>query len=151
MLNQMDEHRLGNHFIDVKVHCHGGCTISCMYSHLPKMFRHAPDYILLHIGSNDCTSKISDSILHEYKMLTTYISNELPCAEIITSLPIVRADSSRSNAIQTNYKLKLQGLDFMCLDHSNMGLSHLGKKGLHLNNHGTKVVAKNTISLVKRL
>ena len=151
MLNQMDEHRLSNSSIDVKIHCHGGCTISCLYSHLPKMFRHKPDYILLHIGSNDCTSKISDIILEEYKKLTTYIANELPSAELITSLPIVRADSSRANAVQQNYKLKLQGLNFMCLDHSNVSLLHLGKKGLHLNHHGTKIVAKNIISLVKRL
>ena len=151
MLNRMDERRLSSKTVDVKMQCHGGCTISCMYNHLQIMFRDKPDYILLHIGSNDCASKTSDNVLHEYKMLTTYISNKLPGAKLITSLPIVRADYSRSNAIQQNLKFKLQGLDFMCLDHSNVNLSHLGKKGLHLNNHGTRIVAKNIISLVKGL
>ena len=151
MLNQMDERRLSCNTMDVKIQCHGGCTINCMYSHLQKMFRDRPDYILLHIGSNDCTSKISDTVLHEYKMLTEYINNKLPDAKLITSLPIVRADCFRANAIQTNFKFKLHGLEFMRLDHSNVNLSHLGKKGLHLNNHGTKIVAKNIISLIKRL
>ena len=151
MLNQMDERRLRSNTMDVKIQCHGGCTINCMYTHLQKMFCDRPDYILLHIGSNDCTSKISDTVLQEYKMLTEYINNKLPDAKLITSLPIARADCSRANAIQTNFKFKLHSLEFMRLDHSNVNLSHLGKKGLHLNNHGTKIVAKNIISLVKIL
>ena len=151
MLNQMDEERLSNKDVNVKIQCHGGCTISCMYSHLQKMFDLKPDYILLHIGSNDCTNNISDKVLSEFKMLTAYIAKELPYAKLIISLPIVRADSSRSNAIQQNFKLKLQRLFFPCLENSNINLSHLGKKGLHLNNHGTKVMAKNIISLIKRM
>ena len=151
MLNQMDERRLSSKTVDVKIQSHGGCTISCMYNHLQTMFRDKPDYVLLHIGSNDCVGKTSDNVLNEYKMLTTYISNKLPGAKLITSLPIVRTDCSRANAIQQNLKFKLQGLDFMYLDNSNVNLSHLGKKGLHLNNHGTKIVAKNIISLVREL
>ena len=151
MLNQMDERRLSSKTVDVKIQSHGGCTISCMYKHLQTMFRDKPDYVLLHIGSNDCVGKTSDNVLNEYKMLTTYISNKLPGAKLITSLPIVRTDCSRANAIQQNLKFKLQGLDFMYLDNSNVNLSHLGKKGLHLNNHGTKIVAKNIISLVREL
>ena len=151
MLNQMDEERLSNKDVKVKVQCHGGCTINCMYSHLQKMFDLKPDYILLHIGSNDCTNNTSDNVLSEFKMLTVYIAKELPHAKLFISLPIVSADSSKSNAIQQNFKLKLQRLFFPCLQNSNINLSHLCKKGLHLNNHGTKIMAKNIISLIKRM
>ena len=59
MLNQMDENRLGYKDVDVKVQCHGGCTIRCLYSHLPTVINSKPDYILLHIGLNDCFTKTS--------------------------------------------------------------------------------------------
>ena len=55
MLNQIDENRLSRIF-DVKVRCHGGCTIKCMYTHLPEMFKLKPYFILLSVGSNDCAS-----------------------------------------------------------------------------------------------
>ena len=135
----------------MKVQCHGGCNVKSIYSHLPKIFRAKPDYILLHIGSNDCTSKTSDEVLSEIKQIITYITNTLPCVKVIISLPIVRADSTRASTIQKNLKLKLSRLFYPCLENSNVDLSDLGKKGLHLNNQGTKKMAKNIISLIKRL
>ena len=153
MLNQMDEERLSRGNIKVKVRCHGGCTVKCMYSHLPEMFDQKPDFVLLHIGSNDCIvmGKISDVVLQEIRKLAEYISWNLPYAKLILSLPIVRADNSTANAVQKNLKFKMKRLFYPCLDNSNVGLSHLGKKGLHLNNHGTRLVARNIISLIKRL
>ena len=151
MLNQMDAKKLSRGDVDVKVHSHGGCTISCMYSHLSKIMDCEPEYILLHIGSNDCVKKTSDEVLNEYKRLTRYIVKRLPHTKIIVSLPIVRADNTRAACIQRNLKCKLQRYFFPCLDNSNVDLSHLGKKGLHLNNHGNKIMARNIISLIKRL
>ena len=151
MLNQMEEKRLSRGNIDVKVQCHGGCTIQCTYSHLPHIFNTKPDYILLHIGSNDCIGRTSDEVLKDYEMLINYIKMVFPCSMIIISLPIIRADNTTANAIQQNLKVKLKKLFFPQLDNSNIGLSHLGKKGLHLNSHGTKLIARNIISLIKRL
>ena len=34
MLNQIDEIRLSKR-LEVRVRCHGGCTIKCVYNHLP--------------------------------------------------------------------------------------------------------------------
>ena len=153
MLNQMDEERLSRGNINVKVRCHGGCTVKCMYSHLPEMFNLKPDFVLLHIGSNDCIGlgKTSDEILQEIKKLVEYISWNLPYSKLIISLPIVRADSSVANAVQQILNFKLKRSFFPCLDNSNVGLSHLGKKGLHLNHQGTRLMASNIISLIKRL
>ena len=153
MMNQMDEERLSRGNIKVKVRCHGGCTIRCMYSHLPEMFEEKPDYVVLHIGSNDCIGmgKTSDVVLQQITKLAEYITWNLPHAKLIMSLPIIRADSSVANAVQKNLYFKLKRLFYPCLDNSNIGLSHLGKKGLHLNQHGTRLMASNIISLIKRL
>ena len=151
MLNQMDEKRLSRGNIEVKVRSHGGCTIRCMFSHLPDIFKQKPEYILLHIGSNDCSTKTSDEVLNEFKVLTDYIQKELPCSTLIISLPIIRADNKVAIQIQKNFYLKLKRLFYPFLDNSNIDLSHLGKKGLHLNNQGTKIMARNIISLIARL
>ena len=151
MLNQMDEKRLSTKNVDVKIQCHGGCTIRCMYSHLPKVINRKPDYILLHIGSNDCSNnKTSDVVLNELKLLIEHIKQLLPCGAIILSSPLIRTDNRTVNTIQKNLKVKMKNLYLPCLDNSNITHVHLSKKGLHLNEHGTRKMAKNIISLIKR-
>ena len=110
MLNQMDENRLSRSNIKVKVQCHGGCTVKCMYTHLPEMFRTKPDYVLLHIGSNDCMSKTSDEVINEIKQLIQYITKTLSCVTIILSLPIVRTDNVRVSVIQKIFNLEIKRL-----------------------------------------
>ena len=56
---------------DVKVHCHGGCTIKCMYTHLAPVVKLKPEFILLHVGTNDCSNKTSDEVMNE---LTEYVT-----------------------------------------------------------------------------
>ena len=120
-------------------------------SHLPKVINRKPDYILLHIGSNDCSNnKISDVVFNELKLLIEHIKELLPCCAIILSSPLVRADNTTGSAIQKNLKVKMRNLYLPCLDNSNITHDYLSKKGLHLNEHGTKKMAKNIISLIKR-
>ena len=96
-------------------------------------------------------SKASDEVINEIKQLIQYIMKTLPCITVILSLPIVRADNVRASVIQKNLKLKMKRLLYPCLEHSNVDLSDLGKKGLHLSQKGTKKMARNIISLIKRL
>ena len=150
ILNQMDEKLLSKKY-DVKVNSYGGCTIAGMYQHLPKMFALKPAYILLHVATNDCTNKTSCEILKELRDLFDHIQEQLPDSEIIISLPIVRRDNAAANQIVKNLCLKIKKLNYKFLDNSNLTFSHLGQKGLHLSNHGTKKMALNIISLIKHL
>ena len=151
MLNQMDGERLSNNDVEVRVQCHGGCTIRCLYSHLPNVISSKPEFILLHIGSNDCSSKTSDEVLNEMKKLLHHLKLLLPFCIIILSLPLVRADNKTAAAVQKNLNVKIRKLFYPFLDNSNITHDHLGKKGLHLNGHGTKKMARNIICLIKRL
>ena len=150
MLNQMDGGRLSNNRVEVRVQCHGGCTIRCLYSHLPNVIASKPDHILLHIGSNDCTSKTSDEVLKELKSLLNHLKLLLPYTIVTLSLPLIRSDNPTAAAIQKNLNVKMRKLPYPFLDNHNISYDHLGKKGLHLNDHGTRIMAKNIISLVKR-
>ena len=151
MLNRIDEKRLSSSHLRVIVRSHGGCKIKCMYTHLPEMFKEKPNYVLLHIGSNDCTEKTSDEVLRELTNLVEYIKNVLPTTIVILSLPTVRTDNSRASAIQRNLTTKLKRSFFPSLDNSNIDIFDLGKKGLHFNARGTRKMAGNIISLIKRL
>lgn len=149
MLNRLDEKRLSKMY-DVRIACHGGCTIKCLYTHLTPMFQLKPDYIILNIGTNDCSSKTSDQVLNELRKLYEFIKFVLPSAEVTISLPTVRSDNMRANQIIKNLNTKLKRLQYQILDNSNINENHLGKKGLHFNDHGVKRMAKNIISLVRR-
>ena len=78
--------------------------------------------------------KTSDVVLKEITKLAEYITWNLPFSKLIMSLPIIRADCSVANAVQKLLNVKLKRIFYPCLDNSNIGLSHLGKKGLHVNN-----------------
>ena len=150
ILNQIEAKRLSRHF-DVTLDFHGGCTVRCMYSHLAAAIKSKADYIMIHIGTNDCFTKTSDEVLTELKKLKNYIEELLPSTKVIISLPTVRTDNTKANIIIKNFNLKLKRLNYAHLDNTNINESHLGRKGLHLNKQGITCMAKNIITLMKQL
>ena len=151
ILNRLDEKRLSNENFNVKTQYHGGCTVQCMYSHLPWAFQHLPNHIILHVGTNDCSRKTSDEVIKELLNMKICIKKVLPACKIWFSLPTVRTDSSGSNVIIRNLNKKLKKLCDTLLENSNINEQDLSKKGLHLNERGNKKMAGNIIALIKRL
>ena len=151
MLNTLDDKRMSNKNCNVKIQCHGGCTVQCMYSHLPWAVKQTPDHIILHIGTNDCTRKTSDEVIKEILTLKEHIKMLLPSCKIWTSLPTMRTDSTRPNVIIKNLNVKMRKLTCKLIDNSNINEHDLGRKGLHLNGQGTRKIASNILSLIKRL
>ena len=150
MLNQIYQAKLSKHLY-VKIDCHGECTVKCIYTHLAPVFITKPDYIMLHIGTNDCTNKTSDEVLNEITKLAQHIEMVLPNSKIILSLPTMRTDSYKANVIIRNLKKKAYNLPYTLMENENISETHIGQKGLHHNGHGTKKMAKNIISLTKHL
>ena len=151
MLKGMDDERLSNQNYEIRRYCHGGCTIKCMLSHVNKLMQCKPEYVLLNIGTNDCVNNTSDEVLKELLSLKEHIEKKLPSTTVIISLPTVRMDSAKANVIIRNLNTKLKKLNMLHLDNANLQEHHLGKKGLHFNDHGTKKMASNIISFIKRL
>ena len=150
MLNQMDETRLSKKY-DVTFDGRGGCTIKGMYTRISSIIALKPDYIILHVGTNDCTNKTSDDVLRELECLLEFITKVLPCSQVIIYQPIVRTDNINANQIIKNFNLKLKRLQYNIVDNSNLNISQLGRRGLHFSHYGTKKIAINIISLIKRL
>ena len=106
MLNQLDERKLSKKH-DAKLKCHGGCTIACMYKHIPDIIPFKPDYIPLHVGSNDWTNKISDKVLEGLVNLVRNIQKLIPTSKVIIPLPTVRTDNATANQIIKTYVRRL--------------------------------------------
>ena len=127
MLRGIDEQRLCNKWYEVKKHCHGGCTVECMQSHLKKLMLCKPEYVLLHIGTNNCVDSTSDEVLNKLKGLKKVIEKRLPSCTVYISLPTVRTDDTRANIIIRNLNVKLRKLNYLVMDNSNIKECYLGK------------------------
>ena len=150
MMNQMEGPRLSNSF-NVKVKAIGGCTIEKMFSEINPMLQKEPDYIILNVGTNDSQRKSADQIVNELMKLKRHIENILPKCLVIISKPIMRTDIPKANLTIRYVNAKLNNLGILLLDNDNICEQHLGKKGLHLNKHGTSRLALNIISLLRQL
>ena len=53
--------------------------------------------------------------------------------------------------LNLNLKLKHLSGNYLFMDNLNINKSHLGKKGLHFNDHGIRKMASNIKSLTKRI
>ena len=93
----MDEQRLSNDKYEVTRYSHGGCTTRCMFSHEDKLMQRKPEYVLLHVGTNNIKGA-SDKVLKE--LLSKYIQKRLPSSTIFISLPMIRADNNSANTVR---------------------------------------------------
>ena len=149
MFNNIDETRLSK-IKNIKVNSFGGAKINNMYGHLVPLLRKKPSDLILHIGTNDAVSKTSDQILDEILDLKKHVENVVPDINVIISKLIIRSDNPKANSISGNVNKKLVKLGINLLDHSNISLDDLGRKGLHLNEKGTKRLALNIISFIRK-
>ena len=150
MFNQIDENRLSKKY-NVKVRAFSGATIENMYWYLQPLLAKEPDYLLLHVGSNNCLTHTADEILSDLLKLKQHIENTLPNCSVILSQPIIRCDNQKAAKIINEFISKFNYLDVLTLDNSNIVREQLGKKGLHLNDQGTRQLAMNIISLIRGL
>ena len=149
MFNNIDETRLSK-IKNIKVNSFGGAKINNMYGHLVPLLRKKPSDLILHIGTNDAVSKTSDQILDGILDLKKHVENVVPGIKVIISKLIIRSDNPKTNSISGNVNKKLVKMGINLLDHSNISLDDLGRKGLHLNEKGTKRLALNIISFIRK-
>ena len=150
IMNQLDERRLSRN-MNVKVRAFSGSTIKDMYSYIDPLLKKCPDFILLHVGSNDAPYKSAEELLTELLRLKTHIENNLPGVMVILSQPIIRTDNPKAGLTLKYLCDNLNRLNVYVLDNSNISEIHLGRKGLHLNGRGTGRLALNIISMIKQL
>ena len=97
-------------------------------------------------GTNDSIVKSADEILDEILQLKLFIEETLPECEVIISCPTCRYDDQTAKLTVIQLRQKLQNLNFPIIMNDNIFDMHIGKKGLHLNQHGSGRLAVNFMS-----
>ena len=150
MCNNLDEKRLSRNN-RVKVRCFSGAKINDMYHYLEPLLQKQPDYVILHVSTNDAIMKTSESILTELLQLKTHIESTLPSCVVIISEPIIRMDNAKASFTIKNLIEKLRNLNIKQICNGNINTDHICKKGLHLNVKGTGRLALNIITCIRHL
>ena len=76
IFNQIDEQRLSKEYT-VKVRAFNGVPVNDMYWYLHHLLPKCPDYILLHVGTNDCNTTTADEILCNLLKLKYHVEKTL--------------------------------------------------------------------------
>ena len=109
-----------------------------------------PDYLILHVGTNDATSNTSGKIIEYLLMLKCNILKQLPNYRVTVSKPTVRIDHGKANLTLRNVNKHLGALNLECIENSNISAQHLGLKGLHLNSKGKGRLALNFLNQIQK-
>ena len=125
----------------MKVRAFSGSKINNMSSYIDPLLKKEPDYILLHVFTNDAPYKSLE--FTEVLRLKSCIKNALPGVIVILSQPTMRIDNAK---VAPSICDKLDNLNIYVLDNSNINENYLGRKGLHLNGRGTGRLAMNIMS-----
>ena len=88
MVNGIDEKKLQKHG-NVKVFYFSGAKINDTNHHLMPIVAKCPDYLILHVGTNDATTNTSRKIVDDLHMLKCNILKQLPNCRVIVSKPTV--------------------------------------------------------------
>ena len=129
MVNGIDEKRLSQKYGNVKVFHFSGARIEDLNHYIVPIIKNKPDYLILHVGTNDATTNSSRKIVDDLLMLKINISKQLPNCRIFLSKPTIRHDHGKANPTIRNVNKHLENLELQCIDNNNINAEHLGKKG----------------------
>ena len=107
-----------------------------------------PDYLILHVRTNDATTNTSKTIADNLLILKSNISKQLPSCRMVLSKPIIRHDNGKANLTMCNVNKHLSALQSECNEKDNINSQHLGRKELHLNPKGK---GRLTLSFMKQI
>ena len=134
-----------------KVRAFSGARIDDMYDYLKPLLSKMPTNVILHVGTNDASTKSANAMFEELENLKKYVHNVLPDANVYLSTPTIRVDDQKANHALRDLTRKMIASSYEIIDNSNVVSEGVGKKGLHLNDKGSGRLALNYINLMKRV
>ena len=111
MVNGIDEKRLSQKYGNVKGFHFSGARIEDFNHYVVPIIKNKPDYLILHVETNDATTNSSRKIVGDLLMLKTNISKQLPNRRIVLSKPTIRYDHGKANPTIRNVNKHLETLE----------------------------------------
>ena len=90
MVNGIDEKRLSKKHGNVKVFHFSGARIEDINQYIIPIIKKQPDYLILHVATNDATTNTTKKIVNDLLILKSNISKQLPSCRIVLPKPIIR-------------------------------------------------------------
>ena len=137
----------------VKVRAHSGATTRDIVDHIKPVVRKWPSCIIIYSGTNDLTQGIDT--IGNMKSAIEETRQESPGTEIVLSTVVIQKDKQaldkKLNVKELNTKIKdlAKEVNVQVIDNSNIDVSCLCRKQLHLNRKGDSVLANNYIKFTK--
>ena len=140
---------------NINVQTFSGANVADMRYYVKPTISRSPDYLLLHVGTNDLKRQTPQQIAGSISTLCQEIVKESPNTKIVLSKVITRSDDSSLDSKIKELNCKLSQVchnnKWGVLNHTNITADHLNPYGLHLNKQGTAKLAKNIIDHFKNL
>ena len=135
----------------MKVRQFPGATITDMYDHLKPILKRHPEFLILHIGTNDTSKYTPNEIVDRVLALKRFVVSQNKECKVIVSTLTMRVDNSKNgNAVQKVNEI-LKELNIPLEKNFNIVKKHLRSRGLHLNEHGTSRLEMNYIATIRKL
>ena len=135
----------------VKIRFFPGAKIKDMFHYAIPLLEKKPDYVILHVDTNDAPYKGGSDISNEIPELMRFIKEKHPGRKKITlSAPIIRTDNYNANKENERFISSLNKSDVSYITHDNIIKKHLYRDGLHLNRIGFTILAENFLSFIRR-
>ena len=145
ILNGISEKGLTKKNHIVKVRPHPGATTEDLVDHIKPVARRKPNMVILHIGTNDLTNGVNTQ--GKLQEVMDILRSESKDTDIVVSSVVTRKDK---NGMPNKVSSLNNGLKTLCMrnqiefiDNSNLDVSCLGMKKLHLNKKGNSYLANN--------
>ena len=105
--------------------------------------------MIVYVGTNDAPSITSREIQHNSLKLKSFVKEKLPQCKVWLSTPSLRTDNGEATLTVSQLVNHLLNLNIAVICNRNIKNRHLSRKGLHLNDTGSKLLARNFLEKIK--
>ena len=151
MLSGLKEELLSNKKHQVKVRCCRGTTVEDMFDQVKPILKQKPDYIVLHVGTNNAKDMTSRNILEKRLRPKTAVLDSDKKFKVILSQPMTQVDEGKAGFTISKLNDRLEKMDIPIVKNMNITVDHLESKRLHLNRHGIARFEMNLKASIKKL
>ena len=150
IINGVIEERINKKDRPVKVRKFPGATVADMEHYLMPIIQKKPSNIILHVGTNDAKNLPSRTVLDNPLKLKALVKDSLPTCKVFISTPTLRTDDGKAQITVSQLTKHLLPLKIETVNNNNINIRHLGSKGLHLNQVGSKLLSKNFLNAIEK-
>ena len=79
-----------------------------------------PDFLILHVGTSNATTKTSRKIIDDLLMLKCNILKQFSNCRVTVSKPTVRIDHGKANLTLHDVNINLETLNLECIENGNI-------------------------------